>query len=256
MELDLTKPDTGRIIDYWLGGHHNFDVDRTAAERIATYTPTAPDWVRAQREFLQRAVWYMHDGLGIRRFLVGGAGLPTCGNVHEVAPQARVLYTDISPVTIAYGKYILGDNPNVRYVHCNVTKLHSIDPALLVEALGDEGPIGLVLIGIVYFFPDAVLTEALQSLFGWVPAGSALATSFIGRDAEEHASGSLMVYKQMGTPLHPRNRDEIAAVMTPWHLNSHGIATATQWGRAPRTSDGPEFVFGCVAVKPSTDDRH
>jgi hypothetical protein len=43
--------------------------------------------------------------VGIRQFLDIGSGIPTQGNVHEVAEQAdpadRVAYADIDPVAIA-----------------------------------------------------------------------------------------------------------------------------------------------------------
>ena len=31
MKIDLSKPDGGRMVDYWLGGHHNFLIDRQVA---------------------------------------------------------------------------------------------------------------------------------------------------------------------------------------------------------------------------------
>jgi NADPH-dependent curcumin reductase CurA len=57
---------------------------------------------RANRAFLRRAVHYMAAEAGIRQFLDIGSGLPTQGNVHEiaqaVAPEARVVHVDNGPV--------------------------------------------------------------------------------------------------------------------------------------------------------------
>jgi hypothetical protein len=45
-------------------------------------------------------------GAGISQFLDIGSGIPTVGNVHEVAqapdPQARVMYVDFDPVAVLH----------------------------------------------------------------------------------------------------------------------------------------------------------
>jgi hypothetical protein len=59
-------------------------------------------------------------GAGIRQFLDIGSGIPTEGNVHEVAQQAatgaRVVYADIDPVAIAHSRAILAGNENVAII--------------------------------------------------------------------------------------------------------------------------------------------
>ncbi|NIS36168.1 MAG: hypothetical protein GWN07_35575, partial [Actinobacteria bacterium] len=48
---------------------------------------------------------------GVRQFLDLGSGLPTSGNVHEVAheavPDARVVYIDYDPVAVAHAQALL-----------------------------------------------------------------------------------------------------------------------------------------------------
>ena len=253
MELDLTKADTARMIDYWLGGSHNFEVDRIAAEKVAALTPSAPNWVRAQRTFLQQAVRYIAEVGGIDCFLVAGAGLPTCGNVHEVMPQARVIYTDINPVTIAYGRNIIGDNPNVRYVHCDATKLYELDPGLLRETFGDGKPIGIVFIGLAYFLPDLVLSQSLSRMYEWAVPGSYLAISMIGREAEQFAADSVAIYAKMGNPLFPRAPGELMNLLRPWQPVPPGVAPATYWGNGHVVDTRePTFVYGCICLKAVT----
>jgi SAM-dependent methyltransferase len=254
VKLDLTKADTGRIVDYWLGGSHNFEVDRTAAAKIEAFTPSAPDWVRAQRAFLQRAVRHMAESAGIDHFLVAGAGLPTCGNVHEVAPNAQVVYTDISPVTIAYGQNILANTPRVRYLYGNATRLHELSP----QQPGNNGAgfagqrVGLVYVGVAYFFADETLRQTVRALYDLVGTGSLLAVSFIGRDAEQHAPESLRAYDQMGNHIYTRTPDEIRAVLQPWQTSDDGIQSAPTWGESHPTSDsGPVFVYGTIGEKSS-----
>src|SRR5262245_59559280 len=82
--LDLNRPSAARVWDYFLGGSHNFAVDREVAETAIAMKPDMPELARQVRRFLQRAVRYMITA-GIRQIVDIGAGIPTRGNVHEVA---------------------------------------------------------------------------------------------------------------------------------------------------------------------------
>src|SRR3954471_14125179 len=79
------KPATAaRIYDYYLGGVHNFPADREAARQVTAVYPFVPAAARANRAFLGRAVREL-VAAGVRQFLDVGSGIPTVGNVHEVA---------------------------------------------------------------------------------------------------------------------------------------------------------------------------
>ncbi|MCC6559027.1 MAG: SAM-dependent methyltransferase [Polyangiaceae bacterium] len=242
------RPDTGRMVDYWLGGDHHHEVDRRAADRIAAIEPSAPAWARVQRGFLQRAVAYLAGEAGIDRFVVAGAGLPTCGNVHEAAPGARVLYTDVSPTTIEHGRRLLEHTPRARYVQADAARLPDLSRELLDELFGPSAPMGIVFIGIAYFFPDEPLRRIFAALHEWAAPGSHLAVSFVGSDARIHAAG-LEVYARMGNPIYPRTPEEQAAVLHPWQLVAGGIRPADRWGRDDGEEAGPVFIHGCVARK-------
>ena len=98
------------MIDFWLGGTHHLPVDIAAARAFEALYRDAAGEFRALRAFLARAVGDL-EGRGITQFLVVGAGVPTQGNVHEVVPAARVLHTDVDPVTVGLGEQILAGNP-------------------------------------------------------------------------------------------------------------------------------------------------
>jgi hypothetical protein len=51
--IDAGRPNAGRIYDYLLGGHHNFEVDRQAADRMRAMVPFMPKVMRLQRWCLQ-----------------------------------------------------------------------------------------------------------------------------------------------------------------------------------------------------------
>src|SRR5262249_18684898 len=99
--IDIERPSAARIYDYLLGGSHNFAADREIARQAVAGMPDVAVQARANRAFLHRAVRYLVDA-GVRQFLDIGSGVPTVGNVHEIAqaeaPDAGVVYVDIDPV--------------------------------------------------------------------------------------------------------------------------------------------------------------
>src|SRR5215204_5210407 len=122
-EADPERPSSARIYDYLLGGFHNFDVDRVAAQKITEILPDMPLFMRANRTFLRRVVRFLTDQ-GIDQFLDLGSGIPTVGNVHEVAqqanPSARVVYVDNEPVAITHSRTILQDNPKATVIQADI----------------------------------------------------------------------------------------------------------------------------------------
>ena len=73
--------------------------------------------MQANRAFLRRAVRFLVER-GVRQFLDIGSGIPTVGNVHEVAqaatPDARVVYVDTDPVAVAHSRAILAGGATGR----------------------------------------------------------------------------------------------------------------------------------------------
>jgi hypothetical protein len=110
----VDKPSAARVYDYSLGGTHNFAADRAIVEALNAAVPSFSLVPRTNRAFLHRAVRYLID-VGIRQFLDIGSGIPTRGNVHQIAqqaaPGARVVYVDIDPIAVAHSQTILAGNP-------------------------------------------------------------------------------------------------------------------------------------------------
>src|SRR5260370_41251375 len=82
--VEVTVPNAGRMYDYALGGYHNFAVDREFVERAEAAMPGAKLVGHANRAFLGRAVQWLVDA-GVQQFLDIGSGIPTLGNVNDVA---------------------------------------------------------------------------------------------------------------------------------------------------------------------------
>ncbi len=113
-DVPLDAPSVARMYDYWLGGFHHFAIDRQTAEELTALYPALPQVARANRAALRRVVTFLAEQ-GIDQFLDIGSGIPTVGNVHEVAqritPAARVVYVDNDPVAVEHSRAILADNP-------------------------------------------------------------------------------------------------------------------------------------------------
>ena len=142
--IDTTVPSTARMYDYWLGGHDNFAADRAAALKVSEAAPEAQLMAVENRRFLRRAVRYLAADAGITQFLDIGTGLPTQGNVHQVAqevnPDARVVYVDNDPMVLAHSRALkTGGNtvvieadlrdPQVILDHPEYTQAHRFQPA-------------------------------------------------------------------------------------------------------------------------------
>ena len=122
-----------RVYNYLLGGKDNFAADREAARQMIAGGAKVLVGVRANRAFLGRAVRYLAAN-GISQFLDIGSGIPTEGNVHEVAqqasPAAQVAYVDIDQVAVAHSKAMLAGNQHATVVEADVR-----DPERILELL-------------------------------------------------------------------------------------------------------------------------
>lgn len=217
MDIDPTKPSVSRIYDYVLGGRHNFEVDRLAAEQMLRVFPSYPRWARLNRWFLQMVAAQWAES-GHRHILDIGSGLPTEGHFHTVAPTAKVLYTDIDPVTVAYAQDVLGDTPAARFIHTDVR-----DPAAMFAAaetfFGHERRVAIGFIGVSYFIDDEHLARMASALHAWAAPGSIMALSFIYGEAttDENRQASEL-FKRNGSAIYPRTPDTISHLLAPWHI--------------------------------------
>ena len=128
-ETRMRKPKPARMYDYYLGGYHNFAIDRDAADAAIAIWPDLPYVMQANRVFLRRAVRFL-VGQGIERFLDIGSGIPTVGSVHEVAqqlnPAVRVVYVDSDPIAVAHSEFLVRDNPRVAVVQQDATQVDQL----------------------------------------------------------------------------------------------------------------------------------
>ncbi|WP_308258906.1 SAM-dependent methyltransferase [Pseudonocardia sp. H11422] len=158
-EVDLTKPSIARVYDFVLGGKQHFEADRRAANGFINALPEAPQIAKDNRNFLRRGVRYLVAEAGIRQIVDIGSGLPTEGNVHEIAhaidPSVRVVYVDIDPVVLAHGRALLGDNDTTAVITADLRDPESIfgDPAAR-RLIDPTQPFAILTAGILHHLSD------------------------------------------------------------------------------------------------------
>jgi len=246
-----SSPNTGRMVDYWLGGSHHFEVDIEAAKLFEEAYSNFRTFFYQLRDFNGRVCRYM-QWQGINQFIVFAAGIPTSGNVHEIVPDARVLYTDIDLTNIQLGQEILANNPNSDYTFCDVTNLETLNQSVVTKILEPTSPLGIILVGISAFIPDETLAQTLDKLYEWVPAGSFLALDFDGEAAVDYPK-LLQLLQDIGAPLFMRNPTNFLPLLGKWQLTEHGILPVEAW-QIEASSESLEiqesvFSYGCVVYK-------
>src|SRR3954453_6198568 len=127
--IDLTRPSAARVYDYYLGGSHNFSVDRRMAEEAIRMWPELPSMMQANRAFLRRAVSYV-GSQAVDQFVDIGSGIPTVGNVHEAVqpgnPRAAVAYVANDPVAVAHSRALLADTPVTAVLEADLRDAPSV----------------------------------------------------------------------------------------------------------------------------------
>lgn len=258
-DVDLERPNAARMYDYYLGGDANFEVDRKAAEAGLVAMPYARHYARANRAFLGRAVSYLAQA-GIDQFLDLGSGIPTVGNVHQVAqrhnPSARVCYVDMEPVAVAHSRLLLSDNDSV-----SVTQADIRDPRAVLTAPGVTGlidfsrPLAILAVAILPFVPDQrEATELVAAYRDACVPGSYLAMTHIAALAATAAevAAAEEVMAQTPTPVRWRTEQEIAELLTGYRLVSPGLVPSPTWRSVERlghTEIAAANAYAAVGVR-------
>jgi hypothetical protein len=241
---DVTqKPATAaRIYDYFLGGLHNFPADREVAEQVIAAYPFIPAAARANRAFLGRAVRLL-IGAGVRQFLDLGSGIPTSGNVHEIAQgmvaDARVVYVDIDPVAVAESMELLDGNKHAAVVRADVREPQAILDHPAVRRLVDfTQPVGLLMAAVLHFVSDDDQAYGVVSqLVGAMPAGSYFVASHTATESFAPLSavaGQEDVYRRRtATPGTVRTRAEVGRFFTGLEVLEPGVVWADDWRPEP-----------------------
>ncbi|MCG5435298.1 SAM-dependent methyltransferase [Micromonospora foliorum] len=235
--------------DFLSGGKNHSEVDRKAAAHALRITPDGPAARQANRAFLRRVIRFLVSEAGIDQFLDLGSRLPTQGNVHEVATDATVLYTDVDPVTIRLGQSILAGSDRAGYGFGDATDIGTIDPAQLHRFVPGWGrrPVGVVFLGLAAFLDDATLTHTLDELYAAAAPGSLLAVDF---DTEELA-GHPQALAMMGPQFRMRPPAAFAPLLGRWAPTADGIVPVAEWRPEGPPERVPDAFHGVLATRPA-----
>jgi SAM-dependent methyltransferase len=254
--IDISAPSVSRIYDYYLGGSHNFEVDRQAARRAMEFMPGLPKIMQANRAFMRRAVRYA-AGEGITQFLDIGSGIPTFGNVHEVAqaasPGARVVYVDHDPVAVAHSQAVLEGNADADVVAADLRKPQEILSSPQVAHLLDlDRPVALLLVAILHFVEDDDDPyAAVAELSAALAPGSMLVLTHASYEGiplpPQRAEGAVDVYKDIRNPLIMRSRDEIARFFEGYDMVEPGLVSPPLWRPQEAPEDEDPYAFSGFA---------
>jgi DNA-binding HxlR family transcriptional regulator/O-methyltransferase involved in polyketide biosynthesis len=236
----------------------SFGADRRAAEQLLDAEPTARDFAKENREFVNRAARWI-AGRGVRQFADLGAGLPVsvfpCIHevVRELAPDARVAYTDNDPVVFGGLADAVAGMDGVSAVLGDLR-----DPARIFQDLQAAGfdpslPACLTFGLIFHFYPSDLARTIVRRYAELAPPGSYLVIS-VGRADGKQSAKFRRAYQ--AASLYDHGREEVAAWLSGLDLVPPGMTQARAWhpgrppGRVP--ARGGEVWCG-VARTPAPD---
>jgi len=253
VDLRLDRPTPARMYDYFLGGKDNFAVDREAAERVKEAIPNTYEIVWENRLFLQRAVRYLAEA-GIDQYIDLGTGLPTQGNVHEIAqqviPGARVVYVDNDPIVLAYGRALLADSPTTTVITADMREPHAILGDSAVQDLIDfSRPVAVLFVAVLHFVRDSEDPLGMVKAFRGVMApGSYLVLSHLTTDGPppDAVARTVEVYQGATSPIVFRTREQIAQLFDGFTLQRPGLVRPWQWRPEPTDTMHTKWLYAGV----------
>jgi len=264
-DIDITKPNVARVYDYFVGGKDNFAADREFAHRAMELAPKAPLAAQNNRAFLRRVVRYLVGEAGITQLIDIGSGLPTAGNVsevaHEINPAVHVVYVDNDPIVYTHSKALLSDPATTEIINADIRDPVDIltDPTVL-RLIDFDRPVGLLLISVLHHIQDQEDPEWLAArLRDALPPGSYLAISSLrlpGPELPELRATTIEAEKLLADGLGSgrwREDDQILDWFGDWELLPPGLVSLQEW--RPETQEEIEHdevyhsFFGGIARK-------
>ncbi|WP_410583968.1 SAM-dependent methyltransferase [Amycolatopsis sp. lyj-108] len=260
--VDPEKPSIARTNDYFLGGSFNTPVDRAFAERVLQALPAARTMAVDNRNFLRRVVTHLVD-TSVRQFIDLGSGIPTVGNVHQIArahaSDAAVVYVDNDPLAVAQSKQLLRDDPATVVIDADLRHPRDILDHPAVRGLLDfTQPVAVLMIGVLHFIPDHDHPgDILAGYRDALPPGSYLALSHLTDDTappevQAQVRRCIAEYHHSANSLVARTRDTLSSWLEGLEIVAPGITVAASWrpdGNAP-TGHDHDLALSAVARLP------
>ncbi|MEZ4590483.1 MAG: SAM-dependent methyltransferase [Chloroflexota bacterium] len=218
--LDTSVPNLARIFDYMVGGTTHFEIDRLAAEEMLKIIPSLRKWVRLRRAFIQEAAQILYSE-GFTQFLDLASGMPSDDHLHAFAPGCRIVYSDINPVAVSYGRSLFEEHEDIAYIRGNGREPETLirDPEVLKLIRPDE-PLAIGLNSIQLFLTEPQVKHLAETLFEWAPSGSKLFLVLQTHGELEMPEGYfhfLEMCRQAQLPIELNTLTDSVEMLQPWH---------------------------------------
>ena len=252
--FDTSVANQARIYDYLLGGKDNYPADRAAVDAVLKVAPELGFTARANRAFLGRAVRYLTAEAGIRQFLDIGTGIPTAGNIHQVAqaiaPETRVVYVDYDPAVLAHARALLTSHEAgaTEYIDADLRDTDMI-LAQAARLLDFTKPVAVTMLMILHVIPDSDDPHALVArVMDAMPPGSYLAASHLGSElleGEAKQGFEGIVSRTAQQQYIGRNREEMGRFFEGMDLVEPGLVRVEEWRPDPDAGETGRSALWC-----------
>jgi SAM-dependent methyltransferase len=233
--IDLSRPSIARVYDYVLGGKEHFEIDRIAAGAAYEVVPELGRLAADNRNHLRRAVGFLVREAGIRQIIDLGSGLPTVGNVHEIAhridPTVRVVYVDNDPIVLAHGRALLVDNATTTVITADVRDADAIFGSPELRQLIDfEEPFAVIAASILHHLDDDEAYTTAERIKSRLTPGSYILISNFLDDDEPRAKELERAFLERGLGTGRfRTWSEQRAFFEGLELVEPGLVYANDW---------------------------
>jgi ribosomal protein L11 methylase PrmA len=176
----------------------------------------------------------------VRQFLDLGSGIPTEGNVHEIAqqrdPNSRVVYVDLDPIAVAESLDLLEGNAQVTAIRADLR-----DPATVLGhpavrgLLNLDEPVAVLLASVLHFVADDAQAYGLveQYVDAMAPTSYLLishgAREAFGQDSDSMKAAAEAYERQTAILGAGRNPDQVARFFHGLDLIDPGIVWVHEW---------------------------
>ncbi|GAB3480919.1 SAM-dependent methyltransferase [Amycolatopsis cihanbeyliensis] len=226
----------GRIRDYLLGDGHNLAVDRRLAAALETAVPDIRQVIRLNRGFLHRAMRSLLAA-DIGQFLDLGSSVLAAGNVREVVRRSghgcRIVHVDADPITVRQGRSLLNGAKDAVVVQADPADAGRVfDHPDTARMLDPGRPIGVIMVDLLHFVPDAMGPAAVVAEYRRriAPGSRVVLSHFTGDHWPTHLTRSTVeVMSRSGDPIRPRSYEEVVAMLAGFELVEPGVVGVGEW---------------------------
>lgn len=172
---------------------------------------------------------------GIDQFLDLGAGLPTQGNVHEIAQSvhegARVVYVDNDPVVTSHGRALLAlDDEQTAVVQADMREPDAVlgDPAV-TKMLDFGRPLCVLFVAVLHFVPDEQDPAGLVRRYrDALPPGSHVILSHAAVEEQRNVRVG-DAYRSASAPFVARTREQVTSFLDGLEILDPGVVALHEW---------------------------